>query len=796
MSIRFDHPDYVALRDRIREDPKDFVAIIGSGLSIPCGLPSWEGLKEAIVEDARKRSSEILNETEKKGNIAIIEKISGNTNLWQCFSELKRLISNQAYEKTIKDNLTVKDKTLIPRSYDLLWKLDIRGVITFNIDTCALDSFSRVKQYAADSATAKEVSRFGHFLSSPNKFVFQPHGTVLDPTSWVFTSSDLAELLNNNPYLDFMKTLMQSKNLLIIGFNPSDFAFTYLFQHALTSSGGTGLQHYIFLPNPDHSQIRELGDKGVAVISYSPADPLQHNEIEEALQDILSFLPADDIAPAVSVGAALAVDSLPSQTEMLSMPDDEMRKLLNAAVLSILPSDNPREEDLVKLDKFYKDNLKAIHQAWLIEPDSACDILYGHKILSPIGRGAFGQVYRSEKLDNGELIAVKILLPEVRSDREYLNSFRRGVRSMRILTNRKVDGMVKFIEAYEIPACVFMEFIDGPNLTKAMEWGHFDRLSKCLDILVKVGKIVHDAHNLEELVLHRDLKPDNVILRGGYDANDDADVVVCDFDLSWHKGASDLSVVHGARAEGYAAPEQTATGHQSGVSTRNTAVDVFGIGMIAFYLMVEDNPRPNEHKFPDFDKKIVGCVKKKNDSDWHSLPHYLKDVIVGCTKDVQSERIPFSSAVESFEICHTMALTNTLKSNHPLILLEIASVIDTSVQFKVTEFGRCVTVISADGSKQIEVRLKNDASSIVIGLKLSKIRADHEHRHVLKYLPTCRDKVISKLKTGQLKNIKGDIGTSRLDVVADWYPQLTVSSADVKKLGELVIEARCLLELS
>lgn len=797
MSIDFTHPDYIDLRNRIREDPKDFVAIIGSGLSVSCGLPSWEGLKEAIVEDARKRSSECLNDGERKNYLATLENISVNKNLWQCFAELKRLISSQAYEKNIRDNLTLRDKSQIPKSYDLLWKLNIRGLITFNIDTCAIDSFSRVNQFAVDCATSKELSRFSQFLSSPNKFVFQPHGTVTDPTSWVFTSTELSTLLSNSSYLDFMMTLMQSKNLLIIGFNPSDFAFTYLLQKALTVSGGTGPRHFIFLPNPNISQIRELGDRGIAVISYSPTDPVLHNEVEEALSDILSFLPVDDIAPAVFKGEVISVDSLPRPAELLSKPIDEMRRLLNAAVLSVLPSDNnPKEDDLVKLERFYKEYLRVIHMAWLTKPNSECDILYGYRVLSTVGRGAFGQVYKAENLNTGERVAIKLLLAEVRDDRDYLNSFRRCVRSMRILTDRKVSGMVRFIGAYEIPACVIMEFIDGPNLTKAMEWHHFDRLSKCLDILFKVGTIVHTAHNLEERVLHRDLKPDNVILRDSYDPSEPADVVVCDFDLSWHKGAYDLSVVHGARAEGYAAPEQTATGHQIGISTRNTAVDVFGLGMIAFYLIVENNPRPNEHKFPDFRENITVCVQKKNDSNWNSLPRFLTNLIDGCTKDIQSERIPFSVAVESFETCHKIALSDTLKSNHPLVLLEIASIIDPTGKFEVTDFDRCVSILSADFSKKVEVLLRNDEDSIVIRLKLSKIRAEHEHRHVLKYLPTCKDKVISKLKTGQLRNVRGEIGMSRLDVEADWYPPQIVSSEDVKKIGELIIEARGLMELS
>ena len=78
MSINLNHPDYIELRSRIREDSKDFVVIVGSGLSIPCGLPSWEKLKDLMVEDAVNRTSD-LPEEEIEGYLLIFPRIDGHT---------------------------------------------------------------------------------------------------------------------------------------------------------------------------------------------------------------------------------------------------------------------------------------------------------------------------------------------------------------------------------------------------------------------------------------------------------------------------------------------------------------------------------------------------------------------------------------------------------------------------------------------------------------------------------------------------------------------------------------------
>lgn len=723
MAINLNYPDYLYLKSRIREDPRDFVALVGAGLSVPCGLPTWPGLKDLLVENALQRASDYPEE-EQSAYIAKLMRISGGKNLWHAFSDLKATMHQLNYEKGIKERLTLTDKNKIPETYDLLWKLQIKGILTYNIDTCAIDSFAKVNKSAVDCATGKDISRYAHFLGGPQSFVFQPHGIVSDSSTWVFTNVERQELLNNQSYISFMKSLCQSKHLLILGFDPSDFAFEYVFQSAFFDCRGTGIDHYILIPNADPTMMSGLRDKGLSVITYSPDDPKLHNEIKITLEDMLSFVPEDTIPPTVFTGPEISPSKLPEVSDLIGMPLEKMRELLNGAISSIIPPEKePRMEDIETLEKFYKDNMKPIHLAWLVESNSEFDVLHGYRIQGTRGRGAFGQVFEASNVKSGERAAVKLLLPEIRNKRDYLNSFRRGVRSMRILTQRKAKGMVKFKEAFEIPACVFMEYVDGPTLEEAMEHRLLDSLPKCLDILVRVGTIVHNAHNLEERVLHRDLKPANVILRNYYKMDDPVDVVVLDFDLSWYKGALDISVVHGARAQGYAAPEQTALGARKGISTRHTAVDVFGLGMLAFFLFTGEDPRPNEHNFSDFRRKMEKSLRDKFNPKWKCLEKYLARTVYECTKDVQAERLAFSSAVEAFGMCSKMIISDNITANHPLALFEIGSRLDPEGKFEVKEFGRNVKVVSIDGSKEVALSLRDDGGSIFISVSMSKVRS-------------------------------------------------------------------------
>lgn len=88
------HPDYLDLRSRLRENPKEFVSIVGAGLSRPAGLPSWSELRDTLVENALRRESEVP-EPELIGYREKLNRIKGNNDLWNSFSDLKNLMAAQ-----------------------------------------------------------------------------------------------------------------------------------------------------------------------------------------------------------------------------------------------------------------------------------------------------------------------------------------------------------------------------------------------------------------------------------------------------------------------------------------------------------------------------------------------------------------------------------------------------------------------------------------------------------------------------------------------------------------------------
>lgn len=91
--------------------------------------------------------------------------------------------------------------------------------------------------------------------------------------------------------------------------------------------------------------------------------------------------------------------------------------------------------------------------------------------IKSVGKGAFGSVYEVEDKD-GNRYALKVLLPDVKDNISYLSCFRRGIRSMGILKERGIEGMVQIHDSYEVPACIIMDYVDGITLRGVIKYFH------------------------------------------------------------------------------------------------------------------------------------------------------------------------------------------------------------------------------------------------------------------------------------------------------------------------------------
>src|SRR5678815_2014467 len=132
-----------------------------------------------------------------------------------------------------------------------------------------------------------------------------------------------------------------------------------------------------------------------------------------------------------------------------------------------------------------------------------------YRIDSVLGRGGMGVVYGATHIHLDTVCAVKILHPEMVSHQGAIERFRREARAAGRIQHPNAIQVTDFGVAPENVVYLVMELVHGPTLREIVRDKGTLSLEEAGKILQQVCGAVHAAH--ESGVIHRDLKPDNII---------------------------------------------------------------------------------------------------------------------------------------------------------------------------------------------------------------------------------------------------------------------------------------------
>lgn len=173
-----------------------------------------------------------------------------------------------------------------------------------------------------------------------------------------------------------------------------------------------------------------------------------------------------------------------------------------------------------------------------------------YEIEGVLGRGGTGEIYRARNLISGRIVAVKALNRRFSGNDDYIGLMRREEQLRDVID----DAVVRYTECSRSDGghvFLVMDHIEGPSLAQAMEAGRIE----ARDLLIvthRVAEGLRAAHR--HGIVHRDLSPDNIILRGG--APERATII--DFGIAKDLSAGAQTIVGNdfAGKYEYAAPEQ------------------------------------------------------------------------------------------------------------------------------------------------------------------------------------------------------------------------------------------------
>ena len=201
--------------------------------------------------------------------------------------------------------------------------------------------------------------------------------------------------------------------------------------------------------------------------------------------------------------------------------------------------------------------------------------IQGYKILTKIGQGAMGSIYKALQISMDRIVAIKCLAPKYSQNDKFRERFLREARAVARLNHPNIIQGIDVGDSNGVHYFA-MEYIDGPTVGELLKRGGALDEKRALNIVTQIARALQHAFN--HGIIHRDIKPDNIMLtREGV-------AKLCDLGLAkLPKDTGDASGTRPGASMGtpyYIAPEQ-ARGEQN-VDTR---ADIYSLGS-SFYHMV------------------------------------------------------------------------------------------------------------------------------------------------------------------------------------------------------------------
>ncbi|MFG2054581.1 protein kinase [Micromonospora sp. NPDC048930] len=249
-----------------------------------------------------------------------------------------------------------------------------------------------------------------------------------------------------------------------------------------------------------------------------------------------------------------------------------------------------------------------------------------------VATGGMGDVWRGTDLVLGRHVAVKVLLPALVSDPDFIARFRAEARIMASLRN---PGIVQVFDCGEdqLPDgsradYLVMEFVDGEPLNRRIEAAGHLEVAETMSIVAQVAQALHAAHNRG--IVHRDVKPSNLLVQ------EDGTVVLVDFGVARSTNVTSITSTNAVPGTAlYMAPEQAAGRPVSG------ATDIYALGAVAYCCLTGTPPFTG-------DSPLQVAVRHLDDAPPElpaEIPPSVRDLVARALAKDPADRYPSGAAM-------------------------------------------------------------------------------------------------------------------------------------------------------
>lgn len=264
-----------------------------------------------------------------------------------------------------------------------------------------------------------------------------------------------------------------------------------------------------------------------------------------------------------------------------------------------------------------------------------------YRVEEKLGEGAMGIVYKAFDTDLHRPVALKMMNPLLAQNKQFLERFKAEARALAKLENPHIVVIYDFVET-DMGLFIVMQFVEGITLSGKIQEAGLISVAEALPLFKQILSAIGHAH--QGGIIHRDIKPDNIML------TKDGAIKITDFGLV--KDLYGTLLTPATLTLGtfiYMSPEQL-NGHANHLS------DIYSIGMTFYVALTGQSPFPDNMKMGE----IIDAIREKKFASPHEInpmiPKELAKILMKAIEKEPAKRYRSTEemleALQQFEAAH------------------------------------------------------------------------------------------------------------------------------------------------
>jgi serine/threonine-protein kinase len=251
-----------------------------------------------------------------------------------------------------------------------------------------------------------------------------------------------------------------------------------------------------------------------------------------------------------------------------------------------------------------------------------------------IARSTMTTLFKATDLKTGQVVALKVPFLHCESDPSFFARFEREEAIAKSLDHPYILKIIPVDQPKSRPY-IPMEYLEGQTLARRLHEVCPLPVADAVGIAVRIAQALEYLHTHD--VVHRDLKPDNVMLCT------DGSIRLLDFGIAKAAGKRRLTFTHLSSAMGtpdYMAPEQV-RGKRGDPRT-----DIYSLGAILYEMVTGATPFEGDNPYVVMNARVVGdpvAPRQRNDQ----VPPWLEEIILHAMERNPADRYPTVSALRA-----------------------------------------------------------------------------------------------------------------------------------------------------